>query len=142
MNTGVVASSVEEANKAMARRWFEEGWCRGNLAIADEIFAPDLTLRGGGVGPDGPRRSVQDRWRAFADLTVTIDLQVAQGEWVVTHFTTQARHVGEFCGVPPTGRSVTAPGIVIWRVVDGLVREDRNVFDRWSVVAQISADAP
>lgn len=141
-NSAATHRFVEEANKALARRWFEEGWCRGNLAIADEIFAPDLTLRGRRVGPDGPRRSVQDRWRAFADLTVAIDLQVAQGEWVVTHFTTHARHVGEFCGVPPTGRSVTASGIVIWRVVDGLVREDRNVFDRWSVVSQISRDLP
>lgn len=128
----------QEANKALARRWFDEGWSRGNLDIADEIFAPDFTLRGRVVGPDGPRRSVADRRRAFADLTVTIDLQVAEGDFVVTHFTTIARHAGTFCGVPPTGRLVRASGIVVWRVVDGLVREDWNAFDRWGVVEQIS----
>lgn len=128
----------QEANKALARRWFDEGWSRGNLDIAYEIFAPDFTLRGRVVGPDGPRRSVADRRRAFADLTVTIDLQIAEGDLVVTHFTTTARHAGPFCGVPPTGRRVRASGIVVWRVVDGLVREDWNAFDRWGVVEQIS----
>jgi steroid delta-isomerase-like uncharacterized protein len=127
----------EDANKALARRWFAEGWSRGNLAIAEEIFAPDFTLRGRLVGPDGPRRSVADRRRAFADLTATVDLQVAEGDLVVTHFTTRARHVAEFCGVPGTGRWVVASGVVIWRVRDGLVREDWNAFDRWGVVRQI-----
>jgi predicted ester cyclase len=45
--------------------------------------------------------------------------------------------VGEFCGVPPTGRVVTATGIVIWRIDRGRVVEDRNTFDRWAVVSQI-----
>jgi predicted ester cyclase len=133
---------VETANKALARRWFDEGWSQGRLEIADEIFAPDFTLRGRPVGPDGPRESVSSRRRAFADLTAYVDLQVAEGDLVVTHFTTHARHVAEFAGVPPTGRWVTASGIVIWRVSGGLVREDWNVFDRAAIDRQISAPAP
>ncbi|GAA4627601.1 ester cyclase [Actinoallomurus vinaceus] len=132
-----VGLDVQEANKELARRWFREGWERGNVDVADQIFAPDLLLRGRRVGPDGPKRSVRHRRAAFADMSVHIDLQVAEGDLVVTHFTTHARHVGEFCGVPPTGRVVTASGIVIWKVRDGRVVEDRNAFDRWAVVSQI-----
>jgi predicted ester cyclase len=128
---------VQEANKALARRWFREGWELGNVAIAEEIFDRDLMLRGRRVGPEGPRRSVLHRRTAFADMTVHIDLQVAEGDTVVTHFTTRARHVGDFCGVPPTGRVVTATGIVIWRIRHGRVVEDRNTFDRWAVISQI-----
>ncbi len=32
--------SVEQ-NKEMFRRWIEEGWNQGNLAVVDELFAPD-----------------------------------------------------------------------------------------------------
>src|SRR5262249_32685763 len=126
-------------NKALARRWFDEGWSQGRLEIADEIFAPDFTLRGRPVGPDGPRESVSSRRRAFADLTAYVDLQVAEGDLVVTHFTTHARHVAEFAGVPPTGRWVTASGIVIWRVSGGLVSEDWNGVDRGGIGLPIAA---
>lgn len=128
---------LREANKALARRWFREGWELGNVEVAHEIFDPELMLRGRRVGPDGPRRSVLHRRAAFADMTVRIDLQVAEDDMVVTHFTARARHVGDFCGVPPTGRPVTATGIVIWRIENGRVVEDRNAFDRWAVVSQI-----
>jgi predicted ester cyclase len=138
--TAPAGLDVQEANKALARRWFREGWERGNVDIADEIFDRDLMLRGRRVGPEGPRRSVRHRRAAFADMTVRIDLQVAEGDLVVTHFTTHARHVGEFCGVPPTGRVVTATGIVIWRIENGRVVEDRNAFDRWAVVSQIDPE--
>lgn len=126
-----------EANKALARRWFREGWERGNVDIAEEIFGPDLVLRGRRVGPDGPRHSVRHRRAAFADLTVRIDLQIAEDDMVVTCFTANGRHVGDFCGVPPTGHPVTTTGIVIWRVENGKVVEDRNVVDRWAVISQI-----
>jgi hypothetical protein len=71
---------VQEANKALARRWFREGWELGSIDIADEIFHRDLMLRGRRVGPDGPRRSVRHRRTAFADMTVHVDLQVAEGD--------------------------------------------------------------
>lgn len=110
------------------------------VEIADEIFSPELVLRGRRVGPEGPRRSVLHRRAAFGDMKVDIGLQIAEGDVVVTQFIARARHVGEFCKVPPTGRPITATGIVIWRVKDGLVVEDRNTFDRWSVIAQIDPE--
>ncbi|MFE5584812.1 ester cyclase [Kitasatospora sp. NPDC056531] len=129
----------QEANKALARYWFREGWCRGNLAVADEIFAPDFEIGGRRVGPEGPKRSVLQRHSAFADLTVEVGHQVAEGQWVATWFTTRARHVGEYAGVAPTGRVVTSEGMQLWRVESGLVREDRNVFDLWRIVSQLRA---
>ena len=37
-----------EQNKAAARRWSEELWGRGNLAVADEIIAPDYVRHDSG----------------------------------------------------------------------------------------------
>jgi predicted ester cyclase len=130
---------VTEANKALARYWFDEGWSRGNVDVADQIFAPDFLLGGERVGPDGPRKSVLRRNAAFAGLTVEVGLQIAEGPWVASWYTTRAKHIGEFAGVAPTGRTINSEGAQLWRVEDGMVVEDRNVFDLWKVVSQLRA---
>jgi predicted ester cyclase len=135
--TGVVKDAVEEANAALARRWFDEGWSRGDVEVAGEVFAADFVLHGKRVGPGGPRRSVQAIRSAFAPMTVHIDLQVTQGPMVVTHYTARGRHTGPYRGIAPTGRWVTASGVQIWTVVDGKVVEDRNVFDEWTLMDQL-----
>ena len=33
-----------EENKAIVRRFFEEGPSKGNLKVADELLSPDFTL--------------------------------------------------------------------------------------------------
>jgi hypothetical protein len=42
---------VSEANKAMARRLYEEVFGRGNLEAADEILAEDSVSHGPGSPP-------------------------------------------------------------------------------------------
>ncbi|MEU1463083.1 ester cyclase [Streptomyces sp. NPDC005727] len=132
-------TSVQEANKVLARRWFDEGWSRGALDVADEIFAPRFLLGGKPVGPEGPKESVRLRRAAFAGLTVEVGLQVAEGPWVASWYTTRGSHVGEFAGVAPTGRLISSEGIQLWRVENGLVVEDRNVFDVQRVLRQLRA---
>ncbi|CAM5702800.1 hypothetical protein SGLAM104S_01856 [Streptomyces glaucescens] len=105
------ATAVQDANKALARYWFDEGWTRGNVDVADRVFAPGFVLGGEPVGPEGPKRSVRRRHAAFAGLTVEVGLQIAEGPWVATWFTTRATHVGEFAGIAPTGRPVTSEGV-------------------------------
>ncbi|GLW63917.1 hypothetical protein Arub01_21610 [Actinomadura rubrobrunea] len=129
--------SAGEAGKALARRWLAEGWCGGDLDLADQIFAPDFVVNGRRVGPDGPRASVRRIRAAFADLAIRVDLQVAEGDHVVTHYTAQGRHVAEYRGIPPTGRTTTASGIQIWTIRDGMVVADRNVFDEWGLVSRL-----
>ncbi|MFI2209332.1 ester cyclase [Streptomyces sp. NPDC020141] len=132
-------SDVREANKALARYWFDQGWNRGNVAAADRVFAPGLILGGERVGPEGPRRSVLRRHAAFSGLRVEVELQIAEGPWVASWYTVRATQVGEYAGVPPTGLPVTSEGIQLWRVERGLVVEDHNVFDLWRVVTQLRA---
>ena len=52
-----------EQNKATARRWSEELWSKGNLAVADEIIAADYVRHDPGdpfpaKGPDDVKRIV------------------------------------------------------------------------------------
>jgi hypothetical protein len=66
--TGPGATTIEQ-NKATVRRWSEELWGRGNLAVADEIIAADYIRHDPGDPFPGPRsrRRQADRHDAAVD---------------------------------------------------------------------------
>jgi predicted ester cyclase len=74
---------------------------------------------------------------AFPDLTVRIDEQVAEDDKVVTRKTFLGTHLGEFMGIPPTGRPVAIEVIDIMDIHEGRVVEHRVVFDRLGVQQQL-----
>lgn len=129
--------TTEESNKALARRWFDEGWSQGNVAIAPQIFAPYFVLGGRTVGPAGPQRSVRGIRSAFNPLTVTVNRQIAEGPMLVSHYTARGKHVADYRGIPATGAWVTVSGVQIWELADGRAIQDWNLFDEWSLVMQL-----
>jgi steroid delta-isomerase-like uncharacterized protein len=108
-----------EDNKALARRLFEEVWNEGNLALIDELFAPNFLFH----DPDDPQvRTLEDYKRlitefrsAFPDGHHTIDEMIAAGDQVVVRWTYSGTQQGAFQGIPPTGKQVEFTGISIIR---------------------------
>jgi len=121
--------SIEE-NKAIARRFFEEVWNNGNLAVADELLAPNIIfhLPGKSEGVIGDRESYKQVVRrnrtAFPDLQEEIEDIIAEGDRVVARWLWQGTHQGEWHGYTPTGKKFTYGGITILRIADGKIVED------------------
>ncbi len=93
-----------EANKAMARRLYEEVFGRGNLAAADEILAVGCVGHGPGspphLGSDQIKRQAILLRGAIPDLRVTLNDQLAEGDRV----TSRLRTAGSSSrGLSPTG---------------------------------------
>src|SRR5512141_648760 len=111
-----------ETNKSIVRRIFEEAFSEGNLAVLDEIVAPDQVNGGPGAlpgmpsGPEGTKMLIMTYRNAFPDLHFTIDEQVAEGDMVVTRWTGRGTHNGELAGIPATGKQATVVGIGVDRV--------------------------
>jgi steroid delta-isomerase-like uncharacterized protein len=126
-------------NKALARHWFAEGWNKGNVTVADSIFSSHFTLNGIEVGPEGPKKNVARTWRGFPDITFTVEDQIAEEDRIVTRWIAQGTHLGELNDISPTGKTIVVPGIVIWRIVDGKVREDHTVSGEATLLQQLSA---
>ncbi len=117
---------MSQENKALIRRAIEEVYNQGNLATIDELVASDFVMHapsGDIPGPAGAKQFVTMLREAFPDLHLTIEDQVADGDRVVTRWTSEGTHLGEFQGIPPTGKHGTMTGIDIDRVVDGKVVE-------------------
>ena len=115
--------SIEE-NKAVTQRFVEEPWNRANLAALDELCAPNYTLQG--LGGLQELRTVITAYRtAFPDFHFTVEEMIAEGDKVAYRWTWRATHQGEYEGIAPTGKTVTATGITILRFADGKIVEDR-----------------
>lgn len=120
------ASTQEEANKAVVRRFYEEIWNGGHEAVADEIIAPDFISRvTGAAGPDAVKNVVA-MWRsAFPNFKITIEEQYAEGDVVITvirnDFGAYAGGLPPFFGIPEEaiGHTSVGRGVDFARLRDG-----------------------
>ena len=132
-----------EANKVIALRFFEDIFSQGNLAVADEIIAPDYRDGGPGAipglppGPEGSKMLVMVYRNAFPDVHFVIDEQVAEGDTVVTRWTAYGTHKGELAGIPPTGKSVTVIGVSVDRIVNGKLVTGWSISDQYGMLQQL-----
>jgi steroid delta-isomerase-like uncharacterized protein len=132
------------ANKEIVRRLVEGVWTDRNLAIIDELVAPDYVghdptqpepIRGSA----GYKQFVGMYQAAFEDGVVTIDDQIAEGEMVVTRWTGRGTHTGELMGIAPTGKEVTVSGITIARLANGKIAEEWELMDALGMMVQLGA---
>ncbi len=115
-----------EENKELIRRMSERLVDRERApVVTGERSAAILHL------PYGESRPAQQNaayLAAFPDLRNTIDLLIAEGDYVVRRWTNEGTFLNEFSHpdigtFPPTGRRVRWSGVNIYRIADGRVVE-------------------
>lgn len=120
-----------EANKALARAWFDEVMNARDLDAIDRAYAADYTHRGPGGesvgGRDGARQVAVALHEAIPDRVSTVVTQVAEDDLVVTRWVSRGTQTGPLMGRPPTNQPVEAHGITISRIEDGLIAEDWEI---------------
>ena len=135
-----------DESKAIACRIVEEVLNRGNLAVVDELFAPDYLDHsprpGQWAGAQGYKYSIISLRTAFPDLRHTIDDVIAEDDRVMLFLTARGTHQGEFLGLPPTGKRVTIRGLILLRLAGGKVVERWSLGDDLGLVLQLSAVSP
>ncbi len=135
-----------EEMKTRARRIADELFSQGDLAVADEILATDLihhTPETHVEGSEGAKQFVLALRRAFPDLSATVEDQIAEGDKVAQRIRWSGTHEGEFFGVPPTGKRVTAELMEIHRIgPDGKITEHWSASDELGLLRQLGALPP
>jgi predicted ester cyclase len=131
-------------HEALFRRWIDEAWNRGDLAVLDEIVAPGFVRHAPGEprewrGPEGMKQFITVFRTGFPDLHITVDDVVAAGEKVAYRGTATGTHRGELMGIAPTGKPVTIPYLVLARVAGGRFQEDWLNYDALGMLQQLGA---
>jgi steroid delta-isomerase-like uncharacterized protein len=137
--------NAEAANKELIRRFHTELVEARNAAKVDEFFAASFVSHnmppGFPRGSPGVRRFVAMVGEALADLDVTIDVLLAEGDLVAVRSTMTGTHRGPLLGVPATGRRVAIDGTDVVRVRDGRIVEHWGLTNTVGLLQQVGRRA-
>lgn len=129
--------------KVRARRFPEELLTQGDLAVADELLAPDCLHHAPALvapGTEGLKHWTRALRRAFPDLRAIVEDEIAEGNTVVQRLTLSGTHQGTFLGLPATGRHATWQLVAIQRLGrDDKVVEQWASWDQLGVLRQLAA---
>ncbi len=127
-----------ERNKVIVRD-FIATWNRGDVEGLATYWAPNVVhhARQQSHGQEGIRQVNGAFMSAFPDLHYEIHDLVGEGDMVVARMTARATHLGEFLGVPPSGRAVSCSLIQMARVQDDKIVEHWGLTDELDLLEQI-----
>ena len=136
-------TEMSQKNKQVVRDYIEKVVNTGNVEKIAEYISPRYTEvyrnRKYPAGIEGAIEHVKGVRDTYPDLKVTVEKQIAEGEWVVTQITARGTHRGEWLGIRPTGKEVEYTGVNIDRLKDGLIVEHGGAANLLETLLEIGA---
>lgn len=118
--------SIDE-NKILVKQYYEEVVNTGDVRRVPDFISPDYVevyenerFR---LGIEGAKDHINGVRRVYSGLHLTIERQIAEGDWVVSVVTARGTHTGEWIGIKPTGKAVLFTSVNVDRVAGGLIVE-------------------
>ena len=128
-----------QKNKAIVRRVFTDILSQGKYEVAAEILAKDFVNHGTtkDLGFDQNLADVRGWRAAFPDLEVTVEREIAEGDFVTVLWRGVGTNTGSGNGLNATGKKADGRGISIFRVVDGRVKEEWTEYSQLLILHQL-----
>lgn len=124
----------------LIRTFIDEAFNKGNLSILEEVihpeyqyWSPDSQLKGIGQ----LREFIQAFRNSFPDLNLQVDDFFSSNDRTCTAFTLKGTHEQDFMGIPATKKSVEVQGMVMSRIKDNKILEDREILDNLTFFQQL-----
>jgi predicted ester cyclase len=115
---------------------YEEVGNTGDVDRLPEFIASDYVEIYGNVrnecGIEGAKAHILGVRTTFTDLYLTVERQIAEGEWVVSLVTARGMHTGEWMGIKPTGKAIEISCVNVDKVISGRIVEhggEANMLD-------------
>lgn len=74
---------------------------------------------------------------SFPRYKLIADDMIAEGDKVAVHARFEGTHQGELMGIPPTGKEVSVPFIITYRIAEGKIVQHWMSFDRMALMEQL-----
>ena len=127
-----------EANNAIAEKFFNSVWNKGDFSVLDTLIAPDAddhsTVGGKPKTEKGSAsfRAIVGMFRAaMPAIQLTIDDEVYACDQGVRRWHLVGTDTGGVMGMPPSGKQLTCGGTTIVRMGDG------QIVERWANVDEL-----
>jgi steroid delta-isomerase-like uncharacterized protein len=141
----VEEAMTEEEAKAMADRVLEM-WNEGNLALVEELFAPEGVVHYSAspedfVGLDGVKNWVTSSHTVFPDFTMTFDEVIVKGNNMVARWTATGTNTGPLQTpmgeLPATNKKVRIFGLSLSKAENGKVVEEWVIYNVLDMMQQL-----
>jgi steroid delta-isomerase-like uncharacterized protein len=137
-------AQLEEQNKAIANRAWEAS-SKGDFETLKEMGTPEYLwyLPSNSTKPISRDEAIEKAKRlhsAFPDINFSIEELIAVGDKVICRYIMRGTHQGEFAGIPATGNKVEVSGIIISRIENGKIVEEREEWDMLGFMQQIGME--
>ena len=134
-------AELEEQNKEIMTRWFEETY-KGNLEAWDGICSEDYVSHFAEMSMNLEEHKQAHRLFsvAFPDIKHEINSLVAEEDRVTTRITVKGTHEGEFMGIPPTGNKINYTGLLEARFSEGKIVEVWGIGDMLTLMQQLGME--
>jgi steroid delta-isomerase-like uncharacterized protein len=131
-----------DQNKVIARRIVDESWTKHDPSILDQLVSTDAVVHDPSNpnianGPQGAKSTLNAYLRAFPDVKIKIEREIAEGDYVVQHLRAIGTNTGEFNGMPATGKKTDVIGVMTSKIKDGKVVEIWSLFDNLTLMQQL-----
>jgi steroid delta-isomerase-like uncharacterized protein len=132
-------STLQEQNKAIAKRALDEILSRGRYELAEQLYAKDFVNHGirSNSSLEEDQTALKGWHQAFPDVVVTPEKLIAEDDLVTIYWIARGTNTGTGNGLPATGKKAELAGITIWRIVDGKIKEEWSAFDQLSMMKQL-----
>ena len=125
----------------LVRTLIDEAFNKGNLSVLEKVlhpeyqyWSPDSQLKGISQLAD----FIREFRGAFPDLSLQINDFFSSKERTCTAFTLKGTHEQNFMGIPATKKSVEVHGMVISRIKDNKIVEDKEILDNLTFFQQLN----
>lgn len=127
--------------ETLFHRLIDEGFNRGDLAVIDEIVAPEFVehQRGAHGGIDGVKGTIDFLRAAHPDLVLKIEDTAVASDTIWARLRCTGTQTGALPGLPATGKPFTIDVMDICRAENGKLVEHWGVADQLGLLEQIGA---
>ena len=135
---GKASRAQEKENLQSAHHLYEEGLGRGDLSVVEELVSEEFRdLRHGSRGRLGMERVLTSLLDSFPDLSVSVEVQEAEGDLVRTRLSLTGTDRGGVLWYPPTDRHAAFTAEFVDRFSGGELVEHDGGTDTGELLRQL-----
>jgi steroid delta-isomerase-like uncharacterized protein len=137
-------AEVEEQNKGLVKRMYE-AFEKGDFEAYKEVVAPEYVWYVPTMSTEPKSREETIEFGkmiriAFPDFSYNIEELIAVEDRVISLFIFRGTHEGEFLGIPATGNKIESSGVMISRIDNGKIVEDKEELDQLGMMMQLGME--